>query len=100
MDAKFKYALPRAFGRRGLWPCGHLYDTPSCHYTVQQTLYAYLLKSKYDISIKHIFLVQCHPFVNKGKYNEVRLWADAELAETLSYMRGRELVTSTSVVTD
>ena len=53
----------QSFGRLGLSHCSHLYDTASSHYFVQQTLYAYLLHTKYNITVHDMKLVQCHPHV-------------------------------------
>jgi hypothetical protein len=74
----------QAFGKKGTSCCAHLYDTPWSHYFVQQTLYAYLLASKYGLIVRDLMLVQCHPHVCGAEFNEVPLMADFELAESLA----------------
>ncbi len=51
---------------------------------MQQTLYAYLLKQKYDMDVRRLMLVQCHPHVCGSDFNEAPLTADFELAEALA----------------
>jgi len=78
----------QAFGKMGFSCCSHLYDVAWSHYFVQQTLYAYLLSSKYGLRVQKLMLVQCHPDVCGSDFNEAPLVADFELAEALA----RELV--------
>jgi hypothetical protein len=74
----------QSFGKKGTSCCAHLYDTAWSHYFVQQTLYAYLLGSKYNITVRKLMLVQCHPHVCDSDFNEVPLTTDFELAESLA----------------
>ena len=85
----------QSFGKKGISCCSHLYDTPWSHYFVQQTLYAYLLTSKYNMLVCQIILVQCHPHVCGSHANEAPLVPDFKLAEDLATML-RELRTRTS----
>ena len=73
-----------SFGRMGTSCCSHLYDTAWSHYFVQQTLYAYLLASKYGLVVRKMMLVQCHPHVCGSDFNEAPLVADFELAKSLA----------------
>lgn len=74
----------QSFGKRGTSYCSHLYDTAWSHYFVQQTLYAYLLASKYSLTVRQMFLVQCHPHVCGLDFNEAPLIPDFELAESMA----------------
>merc|ERR1712194_629566 len=74
----------QSFGKRGTACCSHLYDTAWSHYFVQQTLYSYLLASKYGLVVKRLMLVQCHPRVCGSSFNEAPLVADFELARSLA----------------
>ena len=60
----------QSLGKRGNFCCSHLYDTAWSHYHVQQTLYAYLLSSKYSIRVQRVLLVQLHPHVCGSDFNE------------------------------
>ena len=51
----------RKFGRYGQGICGHLIDNEFNHYALQQNLYCALLKRKYNIVLKSMWLVQIHP---------------------------------------
>jgi hypothetical protein len=84
----------QSFEKIGIPPCSHLYDAASCHYYVQQTLYAYLLEMKYDIFISKIILLQCHPIVGGATYNEVRMKADHNLAKSMAQTLLRSKKTS------
>jgi hypothetical protein len=74
----------QAFGKKGKACCSHLHDVAWSHYFVQQTLYAYLLKQKYDMDVRRLMLVQCHPHVCDSDFNEAPLTANFELAEALA----------------
>jgi hypothetical protein len=77
----------QSFGKKGTLCCSHLYDTAWSHYFVQQTLYAYLLASKYGHVVRKMMLVQCHPHVCGSDFNEAPLEADFELAGSLARYR-------------
>jgi hypothetical protein len=77
----------QSFGKKGTLCCSHLHDTAWSHYFVQQTLYSYLLASKYGHVIRRMMLVQCHPHVNGPNFNEAPLEADFALAEALARFR-------------
>ena len=80
----------QAFGRMGFSCCSHLYDTAWSHYFVQQTLYAYMLASKYGLAVRKMMLVQCHPDVCGSSFNEAPLTPDFSLADSLAaFLRGR-----------
>ena len=51
---------------------------------MQQTLYAYLLATKYGLIVRDMKLVQCHPHVCGADFNEAPLVADFQLAEALA----------------
>jgi len=74
----------QSFGKMGTTCCSHLYDAAWSHYFVQQTLYAYLLDSKYGLAVRKMMLVQCHPHVCGPDFNEAPLVADIEFAESLT----------------
>ena len=74
----------QSFGKRGTSFCYQLYDVAWSHYFVQQTLYAYLLASKYGVTVHKMMLVQCHPHVCGLDFNEAPLVYDFELAESLA----------------
>ena len=74
----------QSFGRMGAFCCDHLYDCPWSHYFVQQTLYSYMLAAKYDILVRRLVLVQCHPCVCGPRWNEAPLVANFELAESMA----------------
>ena len=66
-------------------PCASWHNCAYNHYCVQQNLYAYFLKQKYNISIQKSLLVQCHPNVEAPttSYNEVDVKIDSNLAMKL-----------------
>lgn len=74
----------QAFGKMGTSCCAHLFDVAWSHYFVQQTLYAYLLASKYGLLVRDMILVQCHPHVCGSQFNEAFLVADFALARSLA----------------
>ena len=74
----------QAFGKMGTLCCSHLYDTAWSHYYVQQTLYAYMLASKYGLAVSKMVLVQCHPDVCGSNFNEAPLTPDFALADSLA----------------
>lgn len=80
----------QSFGRVGLTHCSHLYDAASSHYFVQQSLYAYLLASKYALTVSRATLVQFHPHGDDGTFNEVLMETDTELATVLAAERMKE----------
>jgi len=84
----------QSHGKRGTSCCSHLPDTAHSHYFVQQTLYAYLLASKYDILVRRMMLVQCHPHVCGADFNEAPLIADFELADSLARVLQSRLASS------
>ena len=43
-----------------------------------------MYSTKYDLMIRDMALVQCHPHVNGSDFNEALLVADFELAEAMS----------------
>ena len=73
-----------SFGRMGKSCCSHLYDTAWSNYLVQQTLYAYLLASKYGRLVRRMMLVQCHSHVRGLDFHEAALVPDYELAQTMA----------------
>ena len=74
----------QSFGKMGYSYCSHLYDTAWSHYFVQQTLYSYLLATKYRLIVKDLRLVQCHPHVCGSEYNESIFKADFQMAEAIT----------------
>ena len=74
----------QSFGKRGNSCCSHLYDTAWSHYLVQQTLYAFMLRSKYGVHVQRMMLVQCHPHVCGSDFNEAQLVPDFELADAMA----------------
>jgi len=82
----------QSFGNAGNSLCSHLYDVAWSHYFVQQTLYAYLLASKYDVTVHKMILVQCHPHVGGSDFIEAPLVPDFELAESMASSRSIEMV--------
>lgn len=82
----------RSFGNAGNSLCSHLYDVAWSHYFVQQTLYAYLLASKYGVTVHKMILVQCHPHVGGSDFIEAPLVPDFELAESMATSRSIEMV--------
>ena len=81
----------QSFGKRGTSFCSHLYDVAWSHYFVQQTLYAYLLASKYGVTVHKMMLVQCHPHVCGVDFNEAPLVPDFGLAESLARSLSTEM---------
>ena len=63
-------------------PCARWHNCAYNHYCVQQNLYAYFLKQKYNIVIQKSLLVQCHPDIvgHVACYNEVEVKVDTKLA--------------------
>lgn len=59
-------------------PCVDMYDCAYNHYLVQQHLYSDFLMRKYNVNVKKMFLVQCHP--NLDDYNEAELEVRPHLA--------------------
>ena len=66
-------------------PCESFYNCAYNHYFVQQNLYAYFLKQKFDISIQKALLVQYHPDIEGAttSYNEVEVEIDSRMAAKL-----------------
>ena len=50
-----------AFGRMGKPPVASMVDNEHSHYTLQQNLYKEILRSEYNIDVKSMTLVRCHP---------------------------------------
>jgi len=81
-----KYVLAsQSYGRKGKSLCANLYDAAWSHYFVQQTLYAFMLDSKYDISVQNMHLVQCYPTANESEFNESQLKFDADFAMLMAH---------------
>ena len=59
------------WGRFGKGPCRRIPDTSFGHYTIQQNMYAYMLKVKYDFEIAEIYLGQIHR--NQEAFNMVQV---------------------------
>ena len=80
--------------RRFSWRAGSLqpYDTAWSHYIVQQTLYAFMLRSKSGIQVQRMLMVQCHPHVCGSDFNEAPLTPDFELADAMAKALMRESV--------
>ena len=74
----------QSYGKMGSFCCSHLYDAAWSHYFVQQTLYAYMLGSKYEVNVPRMMLVQCHPHVCGSDFNEVPMKPDFQLAEAMA----------------
>jgi hypothetical protein len=74
----------QSFGKKGKWCCSHLFDTAWSHYFVQQTLYSHILWTKYNMMVRDLRLVQCHPHVCGLCFNEARLVTDFRLAEAMA----------------
>ena len=74
----------QSFGKRGNSCCSHLYDTAWSHYLVQQTLYAFMRRSKYGIQVQRMMLVQCRPHICGSDFNEAPLAPDFELADEMA----------------
>ena len=66
-------------------PCASWHNCAYNHYCVQQNLYAYFLKEKYNVVIQKSLLVQCHPDIKAAttSYNEVEVKIDLNLAMKL-----------------
>jgi hypothetical protein len=73
----------RAFQKRGLSCCEHLYDTAWNHYLAQQSLYAFVLRKNYAKRVSEAMLVQCHRELYKDSCNEKTIEIDFNLAEAM-----------------
>ena len=51
---------------------------------MQQTLYAFMLRSKYGVHVQRMMLVQCHPHVCGSDFNAAQLVPDFELADAMA----------------
>ena len=80
----------QSLGKKGKSCCSHLYDAAWSHYLVQQTLYAYMLESKYGVHVQRMMLVQCHPHVCGSEFNEEPLVPDYKLADARAKALMRE----------
>ena len=74
----------QSFGNMGNLCGAYLYGTAWSHYFAQQTMYAYMLASKYGSLVQKMTLVQCHPHVCGMDFNEASLIPDPELAQSLA----------------
>lgn len=51
----------------------HFHDTNFWHYALQLNIYKYILESKYDKTIKELFLVRLHPDAEEKSYELIQL---------------------------
>ena len=70
-------------GKCGISHCTDLYDTTTNHYLIQQGLYSYILKAKYNITIDACLLLQLHRDVTGIGYNELELHDVSETIELI-----------------
>jgi hypothetical protein len=59
------------FGERGFAPMDKFHNTNLSHYTLQQNLYAWMLKQNYGIQVEEMYLLQLHPSIEEA--DEVEL---------------------------
>ena len=66
-------------------PCAKFFDCQYNHYLIQQNLYASFLKTKYDVMVKQLLLVQCHPKVGttSQSYHEAEIKTDERLTTSI-----------------
>ncbi len=72
----------------GLYPIEHLADNTYIHYSLQQSLYRYILEKNYGIKIKDMFLLVLHP--NYQRYYKVKVdYLKEEVCSILSEFKNR-----------
>ena len=54
------------FGERGFAPLKDLHNTNLSHYTLQQNLYAWMLRRNYDMDVAGMYLLQVHPSIDEA----------------------------------
>ena len=69
------------YSRYGLPPCEHLLDNDYVHYSLQQNLYAAILRRRYNIIVSSMTLAQLHPDYKDYQIISVPTWAS--LADNL-----------------
>ena len=69
------------YRRFGNPPCEHLVDNDYTHYSLQQNLYAAILRRRYNIKVSSMTLVQLHPNYKEYRLISVPMWAT--LADSL-----------------
>ena len=67
--------------QRGVGKLSHIDDTSFNRYSLQQSLYRYILERKYGINVNNMYLVVLHP--NYGRYHKVQT---PYLIEEVQYM--------------
>jgi ATP-dependent exoDNAse (exonuclease V) beta subunit len=62
------------FNKFALTPCiCHLPDSNFWHYTLQLNMYKYILETKYDKTVKELYLVRLHPDAEEKNYELIKL---------------------------
>ena len=69
------------YRRFGKPPCEHLLDNDYAHYSLQQNLYAAILRRRYNITVSSMTLAQLHPDYETYQIISVPTWAS--LADNL-----------------
>ena len=68
-------AVNACFGRYGTGPCEHLLDNDYVHYSLQQNLYAAILRRCYGIVVSSMSLAQLHPDQASYRLVPVPCWS-------------------------
>jgi hypothetical protein len=76
------------FGERGYPPMQKHHNTNFAHYTLQQSLYAWMLQQNYGIQIEEMYLLQVHPSISCAKELEISYIED-EVEEIMSERRAK-----------
>ena len=78
--------------KRGQEPLTHLYDCNGMHYTLQASLYRWILERNYGVKISGMFLVRFHP--DADDFEEIRVGylkdeIEAMMAHRLAQLKGK-----------
>ena len=68
-------------GDKGFWPLDHLRSNNLTKYSLQLSLYTYILECNYNLDMESSALVVCHP--NQSAYNMIRTTYMRDDVETM-----------------
>jgi len=83
--------VTNGFGRKGLGPLKHLQDANFIHYSLQLSLYKYILESHYGVQVAGLSLVVFHP--SNPTYNVVDAWNLPEEVHSMLKQRKEKWLT-------
>ena len=83
----------KSYGNKcGQYPFEHLPDCNYYHYSLQLNLYRVILEKFYDIDVKDMFLIICHPDNKDGNYIKIPVNRMTKESEYLLDYRKQQLI--------